>query len=192
MGSPVVQSQGDYLRALDVPSFLERPDVAAFVGPNLDTFKVKWLKDWERTKGAHKMMKFHWNPMAFVFWFTWFSYRKMWAEFASVTGVFCAAMFLEAWYEQHGGNIPDSAFSGMQIVLGFMATSLYFQRVARFFYFHPNPTQEQVAQAGGVSIPGAIAGTIAYLAAIFGTLYIADMIFPVEVIDTTLALNGGA
>jgi len=187
MASPIQHEYKEHLKNLDVPAFLERPDVQAFVGRNFDKFKAKWLKDYHKRNDPRRMMRAHWNPLAFFLWFAWLAYRKMWRMLIGISAFIMAMLVAEAWYESTTGNlIPDSVFTGAQVALGMMATSYYFYHITHYFYKNPNPSADDLKRDGGPCVPCAIIGSLVYMAVMFATVYATIIVFPTP--DTASAL----
>jgi hypothetical protein len=178
------QEKQDYFKNLNVPAFLERPDVQAFIGPNFEKFKEKWLKDYAKSKDAARMLvRHHWNLMAFLFWPAWFAYRKMWKNLLMFSGAFMAIFVLESVWVHGGHNpIPSAAYTGVHLVIGLMATNMYFMHVVNFFHDNaktsPTEMNTLISEKGGTSWVLAVAGALVYLVAVIGVIILSDAIFP--------------
>ena len=196
MGSPIILSKKEYLKTLDVPAFLERPEVAAFVGKNFDKYKELWLKDYAKTKSALKMTnKLHWNWGAFWLWFSWFSYRRMWGVVLSILGLLAVSSMAEAYYYQlYGKGFSASTYTAPFIILSMMSKGLYFNHVATFFYKYsdvsPARMKELIEEQGGTSVRDCILGTVLSFVILIGAVYLGEIMFPSSVADATVPVSG--
>ncbi|HYG30670.1 MAG TPA: hypothetical protein VD887_10705 [Allosphingosinicella sp.] len=129
-------------------------EIAAFIGPNAESFHGAWEATRAKNAGGRGGIAFAFCWPALLFGFAWFLYRKMWA-FGLLLLVLPVA--LGYVFETPGGTI------GMLVAMSLFAKSLYVQ------YALPKIEdaraggggEDAVRAAGGVSLlGGAIGGAI--------------------------------
>jgi len=140
-------------------------DLKAFIGPNADKFAKVWVK----MGTTKKPSAIGWSWPAFLLGFVWFLYRKMYIAggLLLLIPMVLALMFPD----NNGGSI------GLAVCLGMLGKSWYLASAKKKIVkinervVSPEDKAEQIAQAGGVSVPMGIVGGLIYTATIALAIY---------------------
>ena len=167
------------LRDVDLPTFLDSPHVAQFLGPYYEYYKNLWLSDLEKKGSLLKASSsMHWNLLGFFFLFSWFGYHKMYGLAISLASLIYASFFIEAIFDFELGS---TGFSSGLVVLSFLSKGLYVRHVLDFFYKHRDDTPEelerQIQKKGGVSVLHAFLCFGLVIVGCFVSLYLSDIMF---------------
>jgi hypothetical protein len=136
-------------------------DVALFVGPNAERFRSTWEKMKARVEAGGNVNVWGFCWPALFLTFAWFFYRKLWAA-GLVVLILPTAI----------GTLLDNAPASVaaMIALAMYAKSFYLlhavRRIGRIR--GEGGGDAQIAAAGGISIPGAIAGGLLLLLGLAG------------------------
>ena len=141
--------------------------VALYVGPNSDKYLAMYAKMKEKDPDLRSLaMGWCW-PVFFVP-IPWLLYRKQWGIAAAIIILPIVVAYL----------FPDLAIGSgaIGLVLAILAKSVYVKfaasRIRGILATETDPDLRRIAivQAGGVSVPGAIIGTVVLIAGIIVTL----------------------
>lgn len=149
-----------YFQDFDYRTFINNPQVEAFIGKDYEHFKVLWTSDFEKKKGnaLRVITSLHWTWLGVLAGpIVWFSYRKMYKLAWGLVGLFSAATFLEDFFGLHVGS---GAYMGANLMLALMAKGYYFEHVVGFFHENKDASQAQMAELiatkGGTSTLAAV------------------------------------
>ncbi|HEX8365131.1 MAG TPA: hypothetical protein VF603_07595 [Allosphingosinicella sp.] len=127
-------------------------EIAAFIGPNAESFHGAWEATRAKNVGGRGGIAFAFCWPALLFGFAWFLYRKMWAFGLLLLVLPVALGFV---FETPGGTI------GMLVAMSLFAKSLYVQHALPKIADTRGGGEAAVRAAGGVSLlGGAIGGAI--------------------------------
>jgi len=166
---------------IDFESFINSPNVKAFIGKNYDYYKGIWTRDYEK-KGRNILkisVAHHWNWLGFLAGLpVWYCYRKMYGMAAMLTALYCAPTVYEYYAED---PISPAAFLGVNLVLLLHSKGTYFVLVLDFFEKNKDLSQseleEKIARKGSASTLAAIIGGLLVYGAIISTALVCQSIF---------------
>jgi hypothetical protein len=156
------------LRTMSAPALpVHRDAFVAFVGPNADRFLPTFDKMQERDPGLKGIVR-GWCWPAFFVPLPWLLYRKQWAMAAAVIAVPIVLAYLF-----HSSRVS----LGLAVATAMTGKSVYVMDAARKIRKlctqerDPIRQRERIAQAGGVSVAGAVLGALIIVAAIAAVVF---------------------
>ncbi|MGF9756937.1 DUF2628 domain-containing protein [Microvirga sp. 0TCS3.31] len=134
---------------------------AAFVGPNHELYE-RTLAKMRAKDPALRKLPLTWCWPAFLITIPWLMYRKLYGLAAGlIGGVIAISLILP--------EISNTGTAGCYVAFGMLAKTTYVQHaLKRIQKLRSRATSEEeleelVKKAGGVSIPGAVIGTILFI-----------------------------
>lgn len=153
--------------------FINDAEVQMFVGDNIEKYKEKWTKSYEKLQktesyqkdGLKKIYAYStFNLFAFMFTPGWFGYRKMYKAFWIYTLSISAILSAEIFSDYY---IPEGIFFAFHALFSMKINGWYFLHVKNFFdnlqTNDPASRELMIREAGGTSVCQSILFGILFL-----------------------------
>ena len=154
-------------------NFINDSDVEKFVGKNFNKYKETWTKIYEKNN-SHKRMKnkawhektfgmsFSW--LAFLLWFSWFGYRKMFKGFILTSAILFSVLIFEII---SGIDLGTGPYTAAFLSIAIYAKSIYLdhtiKKLAEIKSMAPQDKEFFIHKHGGTSLLNLFAYTIYFL-----------------------------
>jgi uncharacterized protein DUF2628 len=158
----------------DPSNWIPKEIFQAYCGANSERLSTFY----DKAVSKKNMMSWSINWLAILILPAWFGYRRQWVLLGIYTGLLLIFLSLEAFFHFH---IPNSAFSGATLAMGFMANGLLLSSANQIYFklrkkgFDETAITEKMKNRAQGSVGRAIAALVGFLAFIMAFSYIEEV-----------------